>query len=337
MSINVAKLVKSEKRKIGPNEGQIIQDAIETVFVFNSTSISNILPVREKSMPSALDKIEQFANEYSSSVLYTLTGIGWENFTAWFLRKDQDKRTPLNKAIRMYHEALRINGENTEAQIALATILVENAQVRDLVSALSILNQIQDKTSNVQGLITKAKRWIGEIELESNFNYSSFKLNTLYAFREERTKCRVLVRSIKKEKKYNELSKVLEHMYRIAILHEVATYLIHRCGYDLNTSVDKVWDKEFEKITKKIHSFSYVKNGKLYGFTGSNNSFFSENDYKTFDMIFGETDKEFDPTSLIDENIRTYMDRMGDYLIYGDVSLKTIMKELGDHLVKIGD
>jgi hypothetical protein len=258
-------------------------------------------PEWSKKMQNDLLLFERKAIEFSSPKLFILTGKGWENFSIWYRRKNEDKTTPLRQAIMVFNEALRFEPNNIEAKICLAALLIERVQVRDLDKALNILNQISDKSAEIQLLISKAKRWTGTVEFEPNFDYTSIQLIPLTFLREERKKCRALVQNLKKEEKKEELIKVLEHMYRIAIIHDAATYVMLYCGYVVNPRLYSSSYKKLQTITKNVHKYSYLKNGRL---VESNNCFFSNKDYEVFELIFGQNDKLFDPISLINRTKR---------------------------------
>ncbi|MDD3011658.1 MAG: hypothetical protein PHU97_10120, partial [Bacteroidales bacterium] len=81
-------------------------------------------------MQDDLCVFEKKALEYSSANLYIQAGKGWENFTIWYRRKKDDKKTPLNKAISMFEEALKIEPGNIDAKTGLASILIDKVQVR---------------------------------------------------------------------------------------------------------------------------------------------------------------------------------------------------------------
>jgi len=253
-------------------------------------------PEWSKKMQNDLILFEQKANEYSSPKLFILAGKGWENFSIWYKRKNEDKTTPLIQAISMFNKALGLEPNNTEAKIGLATLLIERMQVRDLDKALNILNQIPVKNDEIQLLISKAKRWTGNIKFEPDFDYTNIQLIPLTFLREERKKCRSLVQILKKEGKTEELIKILEHMYRIAIIHDAATYVMLYCGYVVNPRLYSSSYRKLETITKNVDNYTYLKNGKI---VESNNCFFSNNDYKVFELIFGVTNKEFNPATEI--------------------------------------
>jgi hypothetical protein len=242
---------------------------------------------------------EQKANEFSSSKLFTLAGKGWERFSFWYQRKNDDKKTVLQHAIKMFYEALKIETSNEEAKIGLATLLIERVQVRDLDKALLILNEISKKNDEIQLLISKAKRWTGKIEFEPNFDYTNIQIIPLTFLREERKKCRALVSKLKNEEKNEELKKVLEHMYRCAIIHDIATYLILYCSNGDNSQLYNFGLKKLKTITNNIQKYSYLKNGELIQ---SDNSFLSYYDYKTFESVFGIAKNVISPVSLVSEN-----------------------------------
>jgi tetratricopeptide (TPR) repeat protein len=282
-------------------ENELINYA-ETVLtgtgIYASKSMSDDWHKWERKMYKDLIKFEKKAKKYSSSELYTLAGKGWELFSIWYRRKNEDKTTPLKRAISMFNQALKIEPNNLEANTGLASLLIERVQVRDLERGLEILNQIPDKTDEIQVLISKANRWTDNIEFNSDFDYTNIELIPLTSLREERKRCRALVRQLKKKKeKTNELIKVLEHMYRIAVLHDAATHVMLNCGYFVDPKKYNACYNKLQKATENINKYSYQNNGKL---KKSNNCFFSDNDYKTFEKIFGNTDKVFDPVSLID-------------------------------------
>jgi len=119
---------------------------------------------------------ERYAKKFSSPTLYNLTGKGWENFSIWYRRKNEDKTTPLQQAILMFKEALRIDPDNEDSKVALASVLVERKQVRDLNYAISLLEQIKNKSGQVHELMGKAKRWSGDIKLDSDFDDLQYPL-----------------------------------------------------------------------------------------------------------------------------------------------------------------
>lgn len=296
---NLAKILGFDNKAEISSESDIINYAMTVLSgtgVYASKSMTDDWSKWEKKMQNDLVLFEQHAKKLSSPTLYNLTGIGWENFSIWYRRKNEDKTTPLQKAIMIFKEALKIEPNNEESKIALASVLIERKQVRDLEYALSLLKQIKNKSGQIQELIGKAKRWTGEIKVDSDFDYTSIQLIPLGPLREERKKSRALIQKFKKEKNDEAMTNVLEHMYRLAVLHDVATYVMLNCEYSIDPNVDKIWDKKLNNIAKNIFKYSYINNGKLIE---SNNCFLSNNDYKAFEMIYGKTNKIFNPVSLI--------------------------------------
>jgi len=294
-------ILKKNKNTEELSENELIDYATIALLgtgQYASNSMADDWQKWAKKMQDDLLIFEKKGFEYSSTKLFILAGKGWGNFSIWYRRKNEDKVTPLKKAISMFNEALKIDPNNLEAKIGLASLLIERVQVRDLERGLKILNQIHNKTEEIQILISKANRWIGNIEFNSDFDYTKIELIPLTSLREERKRCRALLRELKKEKdKTEELIKVLEHMYRIAVIHDAATHVMLNCGYVVNPKKYNACYKKLQKATENIIEYSYQNNGKL---KESNNCFFSVNDYKTFEKIFGSTDKVFNPVSLIE-------------------------------------
>ena len=296
---NLARIFGFKNKQNLSNEAEIINYATTTIMgtgVYAMKSMTDDWQEWSDKMQNELEIFEQKAFEYSSSKLFIIVGKGWENFSIWYRRKNEDKTTPLKKAVSMFDEAIKIAPNDNEAKIGLATLLIERVQVRNLEKGLNILKQITIKSEEIQVLISKANRWSGIVEFESNFDYANIELIPLTFLREERKKCRALVRLLKKKGKTDELTKVLEHMYRIAVIHDAATYVMLDCGYLVNPKQYNTCYKKLQTATKNINKYSYIKNGKIIE---SNNCFFSNNDYKVFELIFGVTDKIFNPVSLI--------------------------------------
>jgi hypothetical protein len=295
------KILKKDKTTEELSENELIDYATIALLgtgKYASYSMSDDWHKWAKKMHDDLLLFEKKAFEYSSPKLFILTGKGWENFSIWYRRKNEDKATPLKKALSMFIEALKINPDNLQAKIGLASLYIERVQVSNLEKALKILNQIPNKTEEVQILISKANRWTGNIELNLDFDYTKIDLIPLTSLREERKRCRALVRELKKKKdKTVELKKVLQHMYRIAVIHDAATHVMLNYDDFVNPKKYKFYYKKLQKATKHINEYSYQNNGKL---KESNNCFFSNNDYKTFEKIFGTIDKVFDPVTLIE-------------------------------------
>lgn len=89
-------------------------------YAFNS--MTDDWPEWAKKMQNDLLIFEQKAFDYSSLKLFMLAGNGWGNFSIWYRRKNEDKTTPLKKAVSMFNEALRIDPDNEEAKIGLMVV-----------------------------------------------------------------------------------------------------------------------------------------------------------------------------------------------------------------------
>ena len=291
--------------RLAPNSGkkqtaeaellEYAEKAFSGLGVYASKAFTDDWPKWAQKMQEDLIRIEKQAEKYSSSKLYCFAGMGWDLFSVWYRRKNEDKETPLRRAASMFEAALRIDPNHQEAKIGLGKILLRRVQVRNLERALDLLEGVQDKTGYVQELISKAKRWKGEIGIEPDFDYTKIQLIPLGNLLEERKRCRALIRSLKKEKKLNEIRPVLEHMYRLAILHIVAQYTFEKSYFKTEEQERKRLDQLLKNIANGVTQYSYQKNGGLL----TKGGFLSNNDYKLFELIFGKKDKIFDPTKLI--------------------------------------
>ena len=289
---------KSSK-KHNQSEEEIIQNARLALMgtgPYASMAMSDDWQDGERKMISDLNEFEEYAKKYSSPTLYVLSGKGWELFSIWYRRKNDDKTTPLKNAIALIEKALSMDKNNEEAKATLGEILIERVQVRDLKRGLKLLQEVRNKDSQIQGLITKAERWLGKLEIESEFDYVALPLIPLTVLREERAKCRSLIRSLKKKGSNADIGQVLDHMYRLAIIHDAATYVMLNTEHSFNDKETKKWDNKLRHLARNIQEYSYSVTGRI---TESHNCFLTENDYKTFIQVFGDSDNKVDPVSLL--------------------------------------
>ncbi|MBU1647779.1 MAG: hypothetical protein KKF37_00300 [Proteobacteria bacterium] len=294
----VSSLFGSKECERPTNESDIrkyAENALSGLGVYATNSLSDDWPKWEKKMEEDLGYLEVQAQKFSSPHLYTQAGNGWGLFAIWYRRKKDDKTIPLRRGISLLERALGIDPDFEKAKIALGSILVERQQVRDLNRALLLLNSIQNKSGQTQELISKAKRWLGDIDFDQSFDYTNLQLLPLNALREELKKCRALIRNLIKDKNLDKMRPVLEHMYRLAVLHDAATYVVLHGDYFIDKNKDRAWDKKLQKIVNSINKFSYSSNGAI----PSGEGYLSKNDNKNFQLVFGETSKVFLPAKLL--------------------------------------
>jgi len=294
----VVSWLASNNQKRPTTEAELFEYG-EKVFnglgVYATKALTDDWPEWGKKMQDDLIWIGGQAEKYSSPRLYSLAGMGWDLFSVWYRRKHEDKEIPLRRAISMFEAALRIDPNHEDAKIGLGKILINRVQVRNIERALEVLEGVQNKTGYVHELISKAKRWKGEIRFDPDFDYTKIQLIPLGNLLEERKKCRALNRSLKKAGEINELRPVLEHVYRIAILHDVVQYVFNKWYCTAKGREKERLDHLLSNIAKEVTQYSYENNGGLV-----KGGFLSDNDYKYFELAFGKKDKVFDPTKLVE-------------------------------------
>ncbi len=91
---------------------------------YGAKAMSDDWPEWSERMQNDLFLFERKAIEFSSPKLFVITGEGWGKFSYWYGSKNDNKITPLHYAIKMFDEALRIEPNNEEAKIGLATLLI---------------------------------------------------------------------------------------------------------------------------------------------------------------------------------------------------------------------
>lgn len=278
-------------------EKYVTQNSLGTILSSLSDSLGEFAPIETKydkqkeRMSLVINRIRDEVNQNNNFELFYLFAISIRNFTSWYIRGDERKKY-LDEVIFYLEKSIGLNDKFVEAKAELGLLLIEQKVVRNLEKGYSILNglkNINQLPSYLDSTLSKAERQLGLVCVEDNFDFSN--LNPAPAvFAEERKKYRTLIRKYKKEKDIDNLKRTLKNFYNLAIL-VVVCYGSHDCksgvvGHDYDLAIGRV-----KKIGKKIN-FSFKENGYI-----KNCNFISNNDWKQFISVFGEIDKEIDPTN----------------------------------------
>ncbi len=232
-----------------------------------------------KEMLSIIQDIELKSKKFNDDELFYLLAIAYRNYTAWYLRGSEREKY-LKKCLSMLK---KVSKRHEKGRGELGRLLIEEKVIRDLPRGIEILEELtkQNKLpSYLNSTLAKANRQNGNIEVEDNYSLCKFKDDPSPAvFREERKRFRALIRQYKKDKKTEELKKILNNYYSLVILVTLC-YGNHDCnsavsGTDYNDAIDIV-----QENCNKIND-SYEKSGRI-----KNSEFISNNDWKTFEKIF---------------------------------------------------
>lgn len=249
-----------------------------------------IKSVKANEMMSVISTIEVESNGYESADLHYALAIAYRNYCTWFVR-GVNRQSILEKTISNLERATSLDSDNNNAKSELGRILIQEKVVRDRQKGLKLLKELNRDgvmPTHLNSILAKASRQSGILRINRKYNLCKFTDPSPAVFAEERKRFRALIRQCKKDNKDKDIKTVLDQYYSLAVLVSLC-YGDHDCSsavagrdYDLAINIVK-------RNCKKInHSFS--TSGYL-----ENNGFISNNDWKTFFSVFGESGKKFNP------------------------------------------
>ena len=280
-------------------EKYVTQNSLATILTSLSNSMSEFAPLGNKydkqkeKMLLVINRIRDEIHQKNNFELFYLFAISIRNFVEWYIRGAERKKY-LEEVIFYLKKSIDLNNKFVEAKAELGLILIEQKVVRNLQKGYLILNELKNTNrlpSHLDSVLSKAERQLGLVCVEGDIDFSN--LNPLPAvFNEERKKYRTLIKKYKKEDNTNNLNRTLKNYYNLAIL-VVLCYGSHDCksgvtGHDYDLAIKRV-----KKFGKKLN-FSFKENGYI-----KNCNFISSNDWKQFISVFGEVNKEINPTNNI--------------------------------------
>lgn len=241
-------------------------------------------------MLSTIKKIEKTCAQLKNSELFYSIAIAYRNYCAWFVR-GEDRKQYLEKCVFYLTESLSIDPNNLDAKGELGRLLIEEKVIRDLSKGINILEDLKNNGNippHLNSILSKAHRQSGKIEQDSYFNLCAFNDPSPSVFREERKRFRALIKKYKKQNKTDKLKTTLNQYYNLAVLVTIC-YGDHDCntgviGWQYDEAI-----KTVGKVCNKI-DFSFAQHGFL-----EESNFISNNDWKTFVAVFGESSKSFNP------------------------------------------
>jgi hypothetical protein len=229
-------------------------------------------------MINEIDEVEKLLHNNTSSTYEYGLGIAIRNYCAWYVRGDERTKY-LQRTILHLKKAIDINGL-AEAKVELASILIEEKQVRNLEMALKLAHELKEAEllpNWMQSIVEKAKRWSGKADLPSNNDFSDLSAAPA-VIQEERTKLRKLIIYAFKAKDIEKATILVSRLYNLGLL---AAYL-----YGGWSGSSGVIGSEFDAATKELQR---VKSSLNFGYMGriSDAGFLSVMDYKRIEKIFG--------------------------------------------------
>ncbi len=230
-------------------------------------------------MLSKIKYIELQGNKFNDDEFFYLLALSYRNYAAWYV-KGGEKKKYLKTCLSILK---KVSKRHSEGRGTLGRLLIELKDIGDLPKGIKILEELNKQNRlplYLNSLLAKVHRQSGNIKVEDNYSLCKFKNDPSPAvFREERKRFRALIRQCKKDKKIEELKKVLNNYYSLGVLVTLC-YGDHNCnsavsGKSYNDAIGIV-----QNYCSKIND-SYEKSSRL-----KNSEFISNNDWKTFEKIF---------------------------------------------------
>lgn len=241
-------------------------------------------------MLSTIAEIEKSSTQLKHSELFYSIAIAYRNYCSWFVR-GADRKQYLEKCLFYLNESLSIAPDNINVKSELGILLIEEKAIRNISKGMRLLEDLKNDgnlPAHLNSILSKAHRQSGDIEQDMGFSLCTFCDPSPAVFREERKRFRALIRKYKNQGETDKLKISLEQYYNLAVLVTIC-YGEHDC----NSGVSGwQYDDAVKIVPKLCHEidFSFVRNGFL-----DKSNFISNNDWKTFVVVFGESTKSFNP------------------------------------------
>jgi len=264
----------------------------ELFFVSSGLSDYAFNDSKKDEMLSLFIKTEKEIINLNNPAFYYQVGVAYRNYCAWFIRGEERKQY-LEKAVLYFEKAINTDPEFTQAKADLSILLIEERVVRNLDKGIKYIEELERKKQMphyLDSYLSKAKRWRGDISVK--VNYKLYKLNvTTAVLREERIKYRALLNKYKKDENDENIKETLKQLYNLAVLATLY-YPNHdcHCGYSGNNYESA---SKLHKLSNKIN-YSFEENGYI-----KYCKFLSDNDWKNYKNIFGDTDQITDFFELL--------------------------------------
>lgn len=253
--------------------------------------------LQAKEMLSVITSVENKYENSKDADLFCNIAIAYRNYTAWFVRDDEQKLY-LEKAIENLRKSISISPDNIDALYELSRLLINEKSIRNLSEGIAIAEKMQAEGKMplpLNSVLARAKRQLSGVKTEDVFDLCSFAEDPSPAvFREERIKIRTLIRTYKKEKNLEELKNTLDKYYQLGVMFTIF-FEDSDSGSSFGGEARVNAQEMIPKICNKIQ-YTYIEKGKIF-----NCNYISENDWKTFEKVFGKNEKCFDVENILDE------------------------------------
>lgn len=288
---------KTIKKDISKNPIEVLQNISngigEYALCLSHEISEDTKKVKKQEIINIITKIEQEYNKEDDTDLHYALAIAYRNYCAWFIR-DNERKQYLEKVIKHLKKSIEISNENIISKAELGSILIEEKVVRNLSLGIEILQELKSKNQMpdyLNSVLAKALRQSGQIKDSKSYDLCRFKDPSPAVFREERKRFRALIRDCKKSNDEEKLKQVLNQYYNLAILVTMC-YKDHDCNSGVSGREYDIAIKLVQIVCRKIN-YSYQDNGYIL-----ESAFISDNDWKTFEKVFGNSDFGINPSQI---------------------------------------
>lgn len=271
-----------------PNNIKILENISNGIGEYASYAFGEIAPdikrAKGQEMLDTITKIELNSSKTSNAKLYYALAIAYRNYCAWFVR-GIERKLYLEKTTNYLRLTINTSPNHITSKAELGKLLIEEKAIRNLEEGIKILQDLKstkEMPDYLDSVLTKALRQNRQIEYMANYNLCHFINPSPAVFKEERKKFRALIKESQKRNDEIKLKQILTQYYHLAILVTLCYE-----GHDCNSAVS---GNDYEKakvivnrVCQKIN-YNFSDNGYI-----ENSNFMSENDWKIFEKVFGNT------------------------------------------------
>lgn len=251
-------------------------------------------------MMTEIDWIAEQAEKFSSGELYALASSLMSLYSRWYryTSDGEDKKPALEKAVRFIEQAIGLGDESYKHRCRLAFLLA-GPHVRNLARARSLAEVL--KTGNYKKesklLLERINQLEGTPEFERICDYSKLTLYPTSHLTILQTTLRALIRTYKKEKNIEAMRPVVDQMYRLAVLYEVASALF----YAEDSRKEHI--AHIRTATTIIQGMTFGSYGVLTSPYSFGKPYLSSLDYKAMETVYGKSSRTFDVSQFLDDKL----------------------------------
>lgn len=277
-------------------------------FIQKQYAEDSIRTPAKRELEDEINWLEDAARRHRHPQLYLAAATLAELYAGSYslISKGEDKRPGYEWALKIYEGYAASFLNDPTPLFKAAQICIGVPQMRDRERAQRYL----DRVRRIAPLSVEHRQELDRLEearkpppakaprsstpkpvptLPASFNYEK-----LIWPPDERVRCRAIYRNAKKTKDMDLMRRALEHLYRVAVIDIVQTYI----AYTTNEHNEERLENNFKSNIRKLLALNFSENGRLKPYP-KDKPFLSDNDYKFFELAWGPSTKTCDPIKEI--------------------------------------